>query len=364
MQVDFHHGVTYVVSRLAGLTPKEAKIVAHSAQYVDDATNDGTINFDNGALYKRMASAHKMIDYRNFEDLANHYVWIPFHFLPGNGGLPKGQNPNGSFIEKLICRPNSYVAQDMVRACISERDKPYGLHRLGITMHVYADTWAHQGFAGVSHEVNDIRALDTKGNVCQKYMHKMVNYFQNAIDEATSQFVGAVNPLGHGAVLSYPDMPYKVWTYQDHQGKTVRRDNPTDFLEAANGLCMSIQRFIAGDPDADVPGLSETSKQKMDNLFRSFENEDGDVRHAQWLEKIAKGYWSFGKENVVYNAKGQDSWKFTALGTTDEVEKDDEIFPYSSYFLKSDWKLFHDALQAHRFAVISEILPQYGILAA
>ena len=30
----------------------------------------------------------------------------------------------------------------------------HALHRLGITMHVYADTWAHQGFAGTPHEIN------------------------------------------------------------------------------------------------------------------------------------------------------------------------------------------------------------------
>ena len=33
-------------------------------------------------------------------------------------------------------------------------------------------------------------------------------------------------------------------------------------------------------------------------------------------------------------------------------------------FLISDWKMFHDALQAHRFEVIHEILPKYGISAA
>ena len=101
MQIDFHHTATYVIARFAGFENEEAKIIAHSAQYVDDATNDGTINFDNGAMYKRISSAHKMLDYRNFADLANHQVWIPFHFLPGNGGKPAGMNPAGSFIEKI-----------------------------------------------------------------------------------------------------------------------------------------------------------------------------------------------------------------------------------------------------------------------
>ena len=100
------------------------------------------------------ALAHKMLDYRNFEALADHLVWVPFHFLPGNGGLPAGQDPEGPFVRKLVCRPNSHVALDVIRSVIRHREMRHALHRLGITMHVYADTWAHQGFAGIPHEIN------------------------------------------------------------------------------------------------------------------------------------------------------------------------------------------------------------------
>ena len=81
MQVDFHHGVTYVVARLAGFSASEADIIASSAQFVDDAVDSGKLYFKNGAVFEFTASAHKMLDYRNFEKLANHHVWIPFHFL-------------------------------------------------------------------------------------------------------------------------------------------------------------------------------------------------------------------------------------------------------------------------------------------
>ena len=39
MQIDGHHTLTYVLSRMAGFEHDEAYIIAHSAQYVDDATN-------------------------------------------------------------------------------------------------------------------------------------------------------------------------------------------------------------------------------------------------------------------------------------------------------------------------------------
>src|SRR5882724_2938966 len=118
MQIDFHHAATYVIARVAGMDHPSASTVAHASQYVDDATNSGLVEFDSGAMYNRISSAHKMLDYRNFEALADHHVWIPFHFLPGNGGLPPQENPGGSFIEKIICTPNSFVAKEMVAACL------------------------------------------------------------------------------------------------------------------------------------------------------------------------------------------------------------------------------------------------------
>ena len=126
---------------------------------MDDAVKTGTINFQNKAMYDRICSAHKTLDYRNMEELANHRVWLPFHFLPGNDGKLPDQNPDQHFVKRVVCTKDSPVAQDMVAACIRDRHKPYGLHRLGITLHTYADTWAHQGFAGINNEINDIRDL-------------------------------------------------------------------------------------------------------------------------------------------------------------------------------------------------------------
>ncbi len=51
MQIDFHHAVTYVVARLSGFKQEKAEIIAHAAQYVDDAISSGTVHFSNNAMY-------------------------------------------------------------------------------------------------------------------------------------------------------------------------------------------------------------------------------------------------------------------------------------------------------------------------
>jgi hypothetical protein len=354
MQIDFHHGVTYICARLAGFEHQAASTIAYCAQYVDDATNAGLIRFDNGALFSRLSSAHKMLDYRNFRALANYRVWIPFHFLPGNGGLPANQEPNGSFIEKLICRPNSYVAQDMVKECINRRHTSYGLHRLGITMHVYVDTWAHQGFAGVNHRVNEARQwVDGRGQPDRALMNRLKGYF---ISEAL--------PLGHGAVLSNPDKPFLKWGYTNGRGEQIYRNNPLDFLTAADYMCKAMQRYRLGDPDATVPGLPEPDKTLIASMLQTITEHDGEARHQRWLAAIADGKFSFGTAEVSYTSKGKGSWKHEALGTEREFDRDNDLFPYQPSFLNSNWKLFHDALQAHHFHVIHELLPRYGICVA
>lgn len=364
MQIDFHHAATYVIARYAGFGHHEAGIVAYCAQYVDDATNSGAIKFKNGAMYSRISSAHKALDYRHFNQLASHYVWIPFHFLPGNGGKPAGENPSGSFIEKLICRPNSYVARDMVRACILEKDKLYGLHRLGITMHVYADTWAHQGFAGVIHEVNDIRALNERGEEDCEFLEKMKGFFGGVFDRGASKFVGDALPLGHGAALSCPDKPYLTWMYKDHRGRVVERNNTSAFVEAAEQMCHAMQCYRAADPDADVSGLPQQGREKIEELLSSITGENGDDRHEKWIEKIAEGYFDFPAAELSYCAKGVGSWKYLALSTRGFKDRASDVYPYTPLFLSCDWKLFHDALQDHRFYVVHNLLPRYGICAA
>ncbi len=354
MQIDFHHATTYVVARDAGFSHDEADIIAYAAQYVDDATSSGTILFDNRAAYNRISSAHKMLDARNAEELANHYVWMSFHFLPGNGGLFSNQNPNGSFIEKIICTPNSQVAQEMVRDAILSKDCAYGLHRLGVTMHVYADTWAHQGFAGVMHDVNEVEDAE-ETDASGVFSKGLAGILRDILDDA-------IPPLGHGRAQTFPDMPFLKWKYQNGRGETITRDNTADFLEAAEQMCVAMRRYIKGNPNAKVKGLSADTRQQIATMFATTTLDDGDERHQKWLAAIRNGAFTVcGKTDINdYFARGRDSWKTDALGTSFDLP----VQKYKDNFLTSHWKHFHDAIQAHRFNLVYNILPKYGICAA
>lgn len=357
MQIDGHHTLTYIAARLAGYNHKSASIIAYSAQYVDDATNSGVIQFDNLAMYSRISSAHRMLDYRNSDELSNHKVWVPFHFLPGNGGKPAGDNPKGTFIRKLVCTPDSPVARDMLRTCVSDCEKPYALHRLGITMHVYADTWAHQGFAGVNHKINEVKKIKSNNkSLNRSFFNKIANYF------LSESF-----PLGHGAALSHPDRPSLVWEYQNGLGNKMKRDNPAIFMDAVDKMCRAMQCFRSKDLSMDLDsmsGLPAKDAKKILSLIKSVKGDIGEIRHEKWLKEIKNGSFSFGPANLKYIAKGKASWKHQSIGQLAASDTGREVFEFKNSFMTSNWKKFHDALQAHRFDVLHDVLPKYGICAA
>jgi hypothetical protein len=348
MQIDFHHAVTYVAARLAGFPHENADIIAYAAQYVDDATCDGIICFNNKALYQRNSSAHKAIDPKNLDVLDNQKVWMPFHFLPGNGGADAGDDPEGKFIHKLICLPDSPVAKDMVRAAILDQDKPYRLHRLGITMHVYADTWAHQEFAGVKHQVNKVEDIKEIGS-SDAFEDNLVNLINHMIPE-----------LGHGRAFVFPDLPFLSWEYVNGDGKKIARNNTDIFCEAADALCKAMKRYRLKDPDATVTGIEDGDMKQIRKLFMEKKTKEGEDRHQEWLIAIDQGLFSFGPATISYAEDGKGSWKSDALGTSRDMPE----YPYEELFLTSNWKLFHDALQLHRITVSHDILPKYGICAA
>lgn len=353
MQIDFHHAVTYVAARIAGFGHDEADIIAYAAQYVDDATGSGAVCFGNRAMYHRISSAHRTTNLRNLNDVENHLVWLPFHFLPGNGGLPAGENPPGTFIDKLVACPDSPIARDMLAAAVADRKKACGLHRLGVTMHVYSDTWAHQGFAGVLHEINEVENARETGHSGLFDDGGLTGFFADVLDDA-------IPSLGHGRANILPDMPFLQWEYRDGRDTVKSRDNTELFCAAADAMCRAMQAYRrADDPNVEPTGIGAADMKKIRTLFESVVDKDGGERHRVWLNTISAGEFSFGPAEISYADDGKKSWKALALGTSQDLP----VHEYRDGFLESNWKRFHDAVQAHRLAVLHDILPYYGICA-
>lgn len=360
MQIDGHYSLTYVVARYAGMTHSDAEKLAYCAQYVDEATNSDPVRFDNGAMFNRISSAHKMLDYRNGNELANHLAWIPFHFLPGNQGKPSDTIPEGGFIQRLVCTPDSPVARDMLKAVAAYRNSSFGLHMMGIAMHVYADTFAHQGFAGVSHEINQVEQIESNSDS---------SLLARVRDNIVNWSISTISPLGHGPALSFPDRPYAEWSYVNGRGDKVTRNNTEDFLSAANQMYKAIKCFIKEDQNMDIDAQADLPNDKqliLKAAFQDIKHEDGEDRHKEWLKRISRGEFGFPAVELTFEVSGKNSWKEIARGKAMASPQSADLvtYKYKESFLNSDWKLFHDALKTYRLTIIRDVLPKYGICVA
>jgi hypothetical protein len=332
MQIDFHHGVTYILARLAGFDSESANTIAISSQYVDDAMYDGKISFPDGPDYYCIRSAHndknlKLDIITTTNEEYNEEIWVAFHFLPGNSGLSLSEANDIDPLAKLVCTPNSPVAQDMVQECIEHRNDTNALHRLGITMHVYADTWAHQGFAGiVKNELNDVNNIDAE----------MLNSLLRIGDEIFP-------PLGHLKAYHYPDHPFANWSYHKSDNSLVERKNLDIFLEAAENMFKVMQKFI--NPTASIRDFKSEDFDQLKLMLLETNSEDEHERHQAWLNNVTSGAFSFGIDQFPAYEKKYDFKNFDS---------------YTS-FIDSDWKKFHDALSDHRSFILETLIPKYQI---
>lgn len=357
MQTDMHYYGTFAMARAAGFSVESAGIIATAAQFVDDAAEKETVEFEDGARLDLEATAHHTASLRNISAEDQRKVWVPFHFMPGNEGE--------TYEERLVCRMDSLLAREMVDRNLGRSDAPYYLPLLGITAHVYADTFSHYGFSGVSSFINrvlnnsfafhglDPVVADYITNKAQKFVSKHreeIGVAQRAMTWFGETLSGA---LGHGSVATFPDRPYLRWSFQyQADGTEVVRDNPATFLAGCKALHETFRRAADRRPDLTSDRGRDWSsiEERVAEVLLTQAPMDGRV--AAWQAAAQAGDLFVAREPIpVYDAEDWHSQREALDGTAD-----------SRAALKTDVYRFYQAASSHRTHVIRELLPSHGLL--
>lgn len=343
MQKDFHFYTIYALSRAAGFGSDDAYIIAYSSQHTDDAKYEHALDFENGGRFQQTLSAHKFFDPGALSKATCYRIWVPFHFLPGNLGT--------DFYERMLTRANSIIARRMVEDLISLNPKPYSLFSLGIILHVYADTWSHQNFMGIIHDMNDIKSIKgMKDSVLESIKQKVIECW--------------APKLGHTQAATIPDEPYRNWEYKDYRGHSLEISNHERTLDAAQNCYMVLSRFLERFPrflnSPIVPW--ETIAEKIDPLFR-YEGAL-EERMEKWREAISNGAVGFEAEGKDFSLAYDDREWFRAavIVIPKQGEEEKDRYERKEGFEASNWKYFHDAAAFHKFCLLHELLPKHGII--
>ncbi len=258
MQEDFHYYATYCAAYLAGYTHEESLDICYCAQLPDVCSRTFLRRIGGPMAAATTQLQLELMDARTdpagLQDITR--IWASFHFLPGDlfAASRGGRKYRNKY--RMICRPNGSLVQDTVRLA-KDRD----LQAAGLAMHVLADTWAHQYFAGTPSFV-----INNAGNPFYEILEDGTDRritFRHSVnapdDPENSIYTNSVYQsreshimnLGHGRAGHLPDYSFIRYRYLPAWGnyEEVVKDNPSDYMNAFRQMVGAL-RFLRGDsPD-------------------------------------------------------------------------------------------------------------------
>ena len=255
MQKDFHYYATYCAAYIAGYSHEESLVIGYSAQFVDCCSRS-LLNKLKGpkaaaTTQLQLELIDAKLDLVGLQDITR--IWASFHFLPGDLYAEK-KRVSRMYRNKyrLICKPNGSLVKDTVNLA-----KGRSLQAVGVAMHVLADTWAHQNFAGTpSLVINNtnfhfFELLDNGQRKKIEFRHNpsaeddlAKSIYTNSLHQSQEN---SVMNLGHGRAGHLPDYSFVRYAYlpawADYE--EVIKDNPSDYY---NAFCQMIyaMKYLRG----------------------------------------------------------------------------------------------------------------------
>jgi len=357
MQMDLHFAGMYVLCRISGMKSKDAEIVAYSSQYVDDAVFRHALKFRNGGIFKQTMTAHRLLSPKNFDVNEALEVWMPFHFVPcGENGNP----------DALVTTPNS-KAMSLLLEDIASSSSSHILYRLGIGLHCFADAFAHHDFKGFYDPHNDVhlvQGVDEKG-----YKDNAGRLSLKLLDRWCSDCFA----IGHGEVLSNPDIPYAEWVYS-RGAKTIHIKNLEErYLPAVKNIYEYLVYFLAKNPKYSTQAKTPSFDEYIEKFRQVMSlKANGETRYQNWLEKIHENYFEWPDFDEIdgqisYDEKYWFSQAVEAVKVPKATNLHYQRYNYHTFrrkegFEDSHWVKFMQSAAEHQFLVIHCILPELGLI--
>lgn len=293
MDINFHYFAMKRIAAVAGFE-EEAQLIAEYSQVVDEYADSNKYHFEE---YKVPAYARHLRDGKGyfhavqtgfvsrldyaalmFRDNQVNYL-IPFHFPPfvASGA---GVRVSESYQVQRSVKGDHSIISDMLeqeavicRSCMVDTpERRRSLISLGVLLHVFADTYAHENFNGF------------QGNVNCASLEEAVR--MEGLDVRAKMGASQVLPaIGHGKVGVAPDVTSVHFKVQQGEAEW-ERSNWVDFMDCA----MEILRFLTyacrgEEPDGiDIENMQEALEEgfavktedykdpSLDKLIECWEN--------------------------------------------------------------------------------------------
>ncbi|MGD0092222.1 MAG: DUF6765 family protein [Planctomycetota bacterium] len=335
MNIVFHYDCIKALARSAGLEEDEAQTIAYASQYVDDGQGDQymTINdlppvalpLKQGDDFYQVQTAHSTFEMATDGFLrggARRAVYISFHFVPKKKPALSAADcvvlPDCSWAGELLTAAKADVLNE------SSESRLPTLIRLGVITHSYADTWSHQGFAGLHDgSVNDVHD-------CQ--FVKDGTYVP--LTGIRSPF-----PIGHGMASTLPDESQTTWRYRPREdAEFITRNNTDEFMKPAEVI---FRHFC------DLTGQTVAFDSIRDRVQACLALGQIENSHGPWLKAFPGIKFAYDK----------DEWQNAALEPVEPDYSEPSADSSLTFNAKGDlrWFYFHLAALQQRKAIMGQI---------
>jgi len=309
MDIEFHYYITFILCRKAGYGKDEAHTIAYSSQYTDDNQYHYYVNYPDGGHFLNEISQTMDITKPSPK---RQKIYPLFHFVPGGTEAEETCCIECDQKKCFVTIPNSENANMLLKDALQSGD----LYRVGIAIHAFADTWAHQNFLGMKHGANGRNQIDIIPNI------------------------------GHADFFHEPDKIHNEWK-DPRLGEEASIVNNDDRLIAA-AKHIFIHLFRLKNPGSDDNMAAEEfvelnlEKQLKDAMDESYWIGSDSRARISAYQKISA---ELGLDEYQYDS---NQWRYEAVAKR-EVELDHfDKYWAKDNFLVSDWYKFQMAVKAHR----------------
>ncbi|RDU24705.1 DUF6765 family protein [Anaerosacchariphilus polymeriproducens] len=320
MNIDFHYFTVKTLCMAAGMSEYEAQIVSSYSQFVADYTVWENYQFLEVPDFAMCLVLNTTVPYEFYTvttaftsfiddarlviDKYQKEIAVPFHFIPD-----KRLNEFESHTQTREYRTKAVdifgsdlICQLLDDAKIKYHRLPgrYELMRIGILLHIYADTYAHQLFSGFRRWTNF------------SFLNHAISHITGEVITAQYDpvFYSVLPSIGHANVNTAPDDFYITWNMKMASNKEEKyiqnytmiyeRNNPMVFIQMTSWqillyICSCIKR-----PMVDENTWMDISSRLL-HALNTTEN-DPKMLAIRWHRYFPNYQYNYDKDSLWKNA--------------------------------------------------------------
>jgi hypothetical protein len=328
VDISFHYFAVKTLSCLAGFSDSDAQIIAEYSQFVDDYNwhdrqiclniptyaRESNLDLVNGltfVIFNPATTGFSALDYSQFTLFdSQKYILHPFHFIPRDSAhVSKGDRraypatiSDGSYISNLLAEARNEFQKEENQ---SGDNRKYCLMHIGMLLHTFADTYAHQLFTGYFGWENNVILDQVINNITKK--DETLEYQKDIVMWST-RTIGKISPnmpmVSHMMIKNVPDLAHVSFTmkYQISQGlySTHTRNNTEVFVNKTSREILNYLRSCLKSKEITNTEWDLIAKKMSDSFLIDISKLVTEAEKVSTLTAHWGVIWSLSYPNYQY----------------------------------------------------------------